>query len=82
MSAETTEAAKKRRFFHATICRPEASYIEGAVMEAKDIVVWIDHKNKLISGIRVATGVLYRFVSFEALFAYCQPLLENRYRMQ
>ena len=51
-------------------------------MEVKDIVVWIDHKNKLISCARLATGVLCRFTSFEALYAYCQPLLEDRYRMQ
>ena len=51
-------------------------------MEQGSIVIWIDHRNKLISCIRLATGVLYRFVSYEALYAYCQPLLEDRYRMQ
>ena len=51
-------------------------------MEAENIRVWIDHRNKLISCGKVATGVLYRFVSFEALYAYCQPLLEERYRLQ
>ena len=51
-------------------------------MEQGSIVIWIDHRNKLISCARLATGVLYRFVSYEALYAYCQPLLEDRYRMQ
>ena len=51
-------------------------------METNDVVVWIDHRNKLISYARLATGVLYRFASLEALCAFCQPLLENRYRLQ
>lgn len=51
-------------------------------VEEKHIVVWIDHRNRLISCAFLATGVLYRFASFEALYAYCQPLLEDRYRMQ
>lgn len=54
----------------------------GPVMGSGQIVVWIDHKNKLISCTRLETGVLYRFVSFDALCAYCQPLLEDRYRLQ
>ena len=57
-------------------------YLGGGVMEQGSIVIWIDHRNKLISCARLATGVLYRFVSYEALYAYCQPLLEDRYRMQ
>jgi hypothetical protein len=51
-------------------------------MEEGNIRVWIDHGSKLISCVKLATGVLYRFVSVEALFAYCQPLLEERYRLQ
>ena len=51
-------------------------------METGAVVIWIDHRNKLISCVELATGVLYRFVSLEALYAYCQPLLEDRYRMQ
>ena len=51
-------------------------------MGSGQIVVYIDHKNKLISCTRLETGVLYRFVSFDALCAYCQPLLEDRYRLQ
>ena len=56
-------------------------YREG-YMEAGTVNVWIDHRNKLISCAKLASGVLYRFVSFEALYAYCQPLLEERYRLQ
>ena len=51
-------------------------------MEEGNIRVWIDHGSKLISCVKLATVVLYRFVSVEALFAYCQPLLEERYRLQ
>ena len=51
-------------------------------MEAANVIVWIDHQNKLISCARLASGILYRFASFEALYAYCQPLLEERYRLQ
>ncbi len=51
-------------------------------MEQKDIHIWIDHKNRLISCARIDTGTLYRFASFDALYAYCQPLLADRYRMQ
>lgn len=51
-------------------------------MEAKTLDIWIDHRNKLISCVRLASGILYRFDSFEALYACCQPLLEARYRLQ
>ena len=51
-------------------------------MEAGTVDIWIDHRNKLISCVKLATGILYRFVSLEALYASCQPLLEDRYRMQ
>ena len=51
-------------------------------MEAAALTVWIDHQNKLISCAELASGILYRFVSFDALYAYCQPLLEERYRLQ
>ena len=51
-------------------------------MEEGTICVWIDHRNKLISCTRLATGVLYRFASYDALYACCQPLLEDRYRLQ
>jgi len=51
-------------------------------MEAGPMTVWIDHRNKLISCAELASGVLYRFVSLDALCAYCQPLLEERYRLQ
>ena len=50
--------------------------------EYGSIRIWIDHRNKLISCARLATGVLYLFVSYEALCAYCQPLLDGRYRLQ
>ncbi|MBR0206533.1 MAG: hypothetical protein IJQ45_07310 [Clostridia bacterium] len=51
-------------------------------MEEGSIRVWIDHGSKLISCVKLTTGVLYRFISVEALCAYCQPLLEERYRLQ
>ena len=51
-------------------------------MEAGRIVVWIDHTEKLISCGKLAQGVAYCFTSFDELFAYCQPLLEERYRLQ
>ena len=51
-------------------------------MEANAVIVWIDHRNKLISCAKLASGILYRFASLEALCAYCQPLLEERYRLQ
>ena len=51
-------------------------------MEARTVDIWIDHKNKLISCARLVSGILYRFVSFDALYAYCRPLLEDRYRLQ
>lgn len=51
-------------------------------METKGVTVWIDHRKKLISCAELATGVLYRFVSMDALCAFCQPLLEDRYRLQ
>ena len=51
-------------------------------MEEGGICIWIDHERKLISGARLTTGVLYRFVSLNALYACCQPLLEARYRLQ
>ena len=51
-------------------------------MEEEGIRIWIDHRNRLISCARLATGVLYRFVTVDALCAFCQPLLEDRYRLQ
>ena len=51
-------------------------------MEERNIRVWIDHENKLISCARLITGVPYRFISYDALYAFCQPLLEDRYRLQ
>ena len=51
-------------------------------MEAATVNVWIDHQNKQISCAWLASGVLYRIASYEALYAYCQPLLEERYRLQ
>ena len=51
-------------------------------MEAATVNIWIDHQDKLISCAKLASGILYRFVSFDALYTYCQPLLEDRYRLQ
>lgn len=51
-------------------------------MEKRTVCVWVDHKKRLISCAELATGVLYSFVSYDALYAYCQPLLEDRYRLQ
>ena len=51
-------------------------------MEEGSIRIWIDHGSRLISGTPLAAGVLYCFRDLDALCAFCQPLLADRYRLQ
>ena len=51
-------------------------------MEEGKIVIWVDHCRKLISCVKLTEGILYRFTCYDALYAFCEPLLQKRYRIQ
>lgn len=52
-------------------------------MQISDIIrIWVDHPNKVVSGVCLSDGTEMRFYDWQAFYAFCETAVAESYRFQ